>query len=278
MSRLEATFAALRERGQTALLPYLAVGFPERGATAALAIELVRAGADGLELGIPFSDPLADGATLQRVSHRALAEGFRLDDAFATGRAIRDAVDVPLVFMSYYNPVQRRGAERFCQEAAAAGVDGLIVPDLPPEEAAALRAACHRHGLALITMLAPTTPDDRLAAASAEAEGFIYCVSVVGVTGARTSLSDDLPGFLRRVRRHTAVPLVVGFGIARPEHVAAVSQHADGAIVASALVDLLEALPSAERAPAAREYVASLKAAARRPEAVPGGAAQGAGA
>lgn len=278
MSRLEATFAALRERGQTALLPYLAVGFPERGATAALAIELVRAGADGLELGIPFSDPLADGATLQRVSHRALAEGFRLDDAFATARVIRDAVDVPLVFMSYYNPVQRRGAERFCQEAAAAGVDGLIVPDLPPEEAAALRVACHRHDLALITMLAPTTPDDRLAAASAEAEGFIYCVSVVGVTGARTSLSDDLPEFLRRVRQHTAVPLVVGFGIARPEHVAAVSRHADGAIVASALVDLLEALPAAERAAAAREYVASLKAAARRPEAVPRGTAQGAGA
>ena len=265
MSRIDAMFAALRAREQTALLPYLAVGFPQRGATAELAIELVRGGADGLELGIPFSDPLADGATLQRVCQQSLDAGFRLDDAYATARAIRAAVDVPIIFMSYYNPVQRRGLERFCREAAEAGADGLIVPDLPPEEADLLRDACGAAGLALVTMLAPTTPDARMAASCADAQGFIYCVSVVGVTGARASLADDLPAFLGRVRQHTAVPLVVGFGISRPEHVATVSQHADGAIVASALVDLLDSTPVAERLQVAHQYARELKAASRRP-------------
>jgi tryptophan synthase alpha chain len=264
VSRIDDTFAALQARGETALLPYLAVGFPERGATAALAIELVRGGADGLELGIPFSDPLADGATLQRVCQHALDAGFRLDDAFDTARRIRAEVDVPIVLMSYYNPVQRRGLERFCREAAEAGADGLIVPDLPSEEAGLLRDACRAVGLTLVGMLAPTTTDDRMAAACADAEGFIYCVSVVGVTGARTSLADELPAFLARVRQHATVPLVVGFGIARPEHVAAVTQHADGAIVASALVDILEKTPPGQRLETARAYIRDLKAASRR--------------
>jgi tryptophan synthase alpha chain len=264
VSRIDDTFTALRARGETALLPYLAVGFPERGATADLAIELVRGGADGLELGIPFSDPLADGATLQRVCQQALDSGFRLDDAFDTARRIRAEVDVPIILMSYYNPVQRRGLERFCREAAEAGADGLIVPDLPAEEADLLRDACRAAGLTLVGMLAPTTTDDRMAAACADAQGFIYCVSVVGVTGARTSLADELPTFLARVRQYATVPLVVGFGIARPEHVAAVAQHADGAIVASALVDLLQNTPSDQRLEAARAYIRDLKAASRR--------------
>jgi len=263
VSRIDATFARLRERGETALLPYLSVGFPARGETAALAIELLRAGADGLELGIPFSDPLADGATLQRVNQRSLDAGFRLADAFATAREIRATTDAPLVFMSYYNPIERRGPEMFCAEAAAAGADGLIVPDLPVEESEALRAICAARGLQLITMLAPTTPDERMAAACARAEGFVYCVSVVGVTGARASLAQDLPQFLARVRRYTGVPLVVGFGIARPEHVAAVGKHADGVIVASALVDLLERTPAAERAAVAAGYIREMKAACR---------------
>lgn len=263
MSRIDATFAALRARGETALLPYLSVGFPARGETAALALALVKAGADGLELGIPFSDPLADGATLQRVNQQSLDAGFRLADAFATAREVRAATAVPLVFMSYYNPVQRRGVDAFCVAAAAAGVDGLIVPDLPIEEAETLRAAGARAGLQLITMLAPTTPESRLAAAGARAAGFIYCVSVVGVTGARTSLADELPAFLGRVRQHTPAPLVVGFGIARPEHVAAVAEHADGAIVASALVDLLDGVPPGDRLAVAARYIGELKAACR---------------
>jgi tryptophan synthase alpha chain len=261
--RIEATFAALRARGETALLPYLSVGYPGRGETAALAVELLRAGADGLELGIPFSDPLADGATLQRVNQQSLDAGFRLADAFATAREIRAASEAPIVFMSYYNPVQRHGVEAFCAAAAAAGADGLVVPDLPVEEAEPLRATCAHNGLQLVTMLAPTTPDGRMAAACTRAEGFIYCVSVVGVTGARASLAEDLPEFLGRVRQHTSVPLVVGFGIARPEHVAAVVGQADGAIVASALVDLLTGVAPAERAAVAARYIRDMKEACR---------------
>jgi tryptophan synthase alpha chain len=263
VSRIDTTFERLRARRETALLPYLSIGFPAQGDTAALAIELLQAGADGLELGIPFSDPLADGATLQRVNQRSLDEGFRLSDAFATARTIRAATEAPFVFMSYYNPVQRHGVDAFCAEAAAAGADGLIVPDLPLEEAGPLHRTCATHGLQLVTMLAPTTPDDRIAAACATAEGFIYCVSVVGVTGARTSLSAELPQFLGRVREHTRVPLVVGFGIARPEHVRAVADHADGVIVASALVDLLADVPAADRAATAARYVREMKAACR---------------
>lgn len=261
MRRIDATFAALRARGEKALLPYLSVGFPEPGQTAALALALLRAGADGLELGIPFSDPLADGATLQRVNQRSLDTGFRLGDAFATARAIRAESSAPIVFMSYYNPVQHRGVDAFCAEAAAAGVDGLIIPDLPVEEAGPLQTTCAHHGLQLITMVAPTSPDSRLAAACASAEGFIYCVSVVGVTGARAAVADELPPFLGRVRQHSAAPLVVGFGIARPEHVAAIAPHADGAIVASALVDLLADVPPAQRSPVAARFIREMKAA-----------------
>lgn len=264
MTRIDRTFAALHARRETALLPYLSVGFPDRGETAALAIELIRAGADGLELGIPFSDPLADGATLQRVNQRSLDAGFRVTDAFSTAREIRLASDAPIVFMTYYNPVQRHGVDGFCEEAARAGADGLIVPDLPLEESQPLREACERVGLALVTMLAPTTLDDRMRAACARATGFIYCVSVVGVTGARASLADELPGFLGRVRAHTTVPLVVGFGISRPEHVAAVGEHAEGVIVASALVDLLAQVPAGERGAVAARYVREMKAACRR--------------
>ncbi|HWP29334.1 MAG TPA: tryptophan synthase subunit alpha [Chloroflexota bacterium] len=265
MTRIAATFARLRARRETALFPYLTIGFPSREATAALALELVRAGADGLELGIPFSDPLADGVTLQRASQRALEAGTTIEDAFRVAQALRAAVEVPLLFMSYYNPIVHRGEERFCRAAAAAGVDGLIVPDLPLEESGALKAACTAAGLALVGMVAPTTPDERLAAIGAAAEGFVYCVSLVGVTGARAQLARDLPQFLQRVRRATALPLVVGFGVSRPEHVAAIGQHADGVIVASALADLIESAPPEEQRRVAGDYIRALKAACRRP-------------
>jgi tryptophan synthase alpha chain len=265
LSRIAETFGALRARREIALLPYLTVGFPSVEATVELGAAIVRAGADGLELGIAFSDPLADGATLQRASQQALDHGVRLADAFEVVRRLRAAVSVPLVFMSYYNPVQRHGVERFCALAAQAGADGLIVPDLPAEEAAPLQAACDAVGLSLIAMVAPTTPDDRIAAACADASGFIYCVALVGVTGARASLADDLPVFLDRVRKCAQVPLVVGFGISRPEHVAALAGSADGAIVASALADLIDRTPPEERVAAAGRYVAELKAACHVP-------------
>ncbi len=263
MSRLAALFTALRARHEAALLPYLTVGYPTPEETAALGVELVRAGADGLELGIPFSDPLADGVTLQAVGQQALAQGVTVEQAFATARALRREVSAPLVFMSYYNPVQRRGVEWFCQRAADSGADGLIVPDLPPEEAGPLDAACRASGLALVPMVAPTTPAARIEAACAGADGFVYCVALQGVTGARSSLGADLPAFLQRVRACTSAPLVVGFGVSTAAHVAAIRQHADGAIVASALADLLRRVPAGECFAAAAAYVAELKAATR---------------
>ena len=169
MKRIEAAFAALRARGETALLPYLTVGYPSRGATAELGAELVRAGADGLELGIPFSDPLADGATLQRVSQRALESGVTLDDAFATARALRAVADVPLVFMSYYNPVQRRGVAEFCAAAAEGGVEGLMVPVLPFDETESMLAACVTTEVCVVVKLAWTLPGRRVEAACEEA-------------------------------------------------------------------------------------------------------------
>jgi tryptophan synthase alpha chain len=267
VKRLERQFAALRGRGELALLPYVSIGFPSRELTAELAIELVRAGADGLELGIPFSDPLADGVTLQRVSHEALEAGITLADAFGTARTVRASTEAPLIFMSYYNPIQRRGLGQFCAAAAEAGIDGLIVPDLPLEETNPLREACAATGLALILMVAPTTPASRLAATCAKAEGFIYCVSLIGVTGARQALAQQVPALLARVRAYTSLPLVVGFGISRPEHVAALSSVADGAIVASALADLLEKAAPDQRLRAGAEYIRSLKAACLAPHA-----------
>src|SRR4051812_2605218 len=269
MSRLEALFTELRARQEAAILPYLTVGYPRADQTVPLALELLRAGADGLELGIPFSDPLADGVTLQAVSQRVLEAGGTVEDAFECARALRAHVEAPLVFMSYYNPIQRRGLDPFCVAAAASGADGLIVPDLPPEEARPLLAACRANGLALIPMVAPSTPPERLRAACADAEGFVYCVALQGVTGARSSLAADLPAFLERVRACTTAPLVVGFGISQPAHVASVRQHADGVIVASALVDLIERTPAPDRMAAAARYVAELKLAARAPESRP---------
>jgi tryptophan synthase alpha chain len=269
MSRLDGLFARLRARQEAALLPYLTVGYPSAAQTVPLGLELLRAGADGLELGIPFSDPLADGVTLQAVSQRVLVAGGTVEDAFRAARALRARTEAPLVFMSYYNPVQRRGTGAFCEAAAASGADGLIVPDLPPEEARPLREACRTSGLALIPMVAPGTPPERLRAACADAEGFVYCVALQGVTGARSDLAGDLPAFLERVRACTTAPLVVGFGISRPEHVASVRRYADGVIVASALVDLLERTSEPERLAAAARYVGSLKAAARPEDARP---------
>jgi tryptophan synthase alpha chain len=259
MSRIAETFAGLKARGQTALMPYLMVGFPERDSALELAPALEAAGADLFELGVPFSDPLADGATVQRASERALANGVRLPFCLETVAALRaGGLRAPLVLMGYYNPFLRYGLERLAADASAAGADGLIIPDLPPEEAGECQAICRAHGLDVIFFVAPTTPEERIAAIARIASGFIYCVSLTGVTGARAELWEGLPAFLDRVRRHTDLPLVVGFGISRAEHVRLVGQHADGAIVASALINRIEGLPRAEQPAAAAAYLREL--------------------
>jgi tryptophan synthase alpha chain len=261
MSRIAETFRRLKSEGRVALMPYLMTGFPERDSALELAPALEAAGADLFELGVPFSDPLADGATVQRASERALANGARLADALETVAALRArGLRAPLVPMGYYNPFLQYGLERLARDAAAAGADGLIIPDLPPEEAAECHAACRAAGIDLILFVAPTTPEERLERIAALASGFIYCVALTGVTGARSELWSGLPDLLARVRRHTDVPLVVGFGISTAEHVREVGRFADGAIVASALINEIERAPAEERTARAAAFVRGLRA------------------
>lgn len=269
MSRLDQTFARLRARQELGLFPYLTTGFPDRDTCAALLDAVAAAGADGIELGVPFSDPLADGATLQRIGAAALAQGGSIPMALELLRGFRRRWDQPVVLMSYYNPILAYGQERLARDGAAAGLDGVIVPDLPIEEAGDLQSACQGVGLQLIAMVAPTSTDERLTRVATLAGGFIYCVALVGVTGAREQLSDELPRFLQRVRAACPQPLVVGFGISRPEHVLALRGQADGAIVASALADLIESTPPDRRVAAVHDYVKLMKAATRPPATAP---------
>lgn len=259
MSRIAETFARLRSEGRIALMPYLTVGFPERESTLELVPALEAAGASLFELGVPFSDPLADGTTIQRATQRALEHGVTMADCLATVAALRARkVTAPLLLMGYYNPLLRYGLERACADLAAAGGDGWIIPDLPLEEAADLRQIAAAHQLDLIMFIAPTTPLARIAQIVTHASGFIYIVSLTGVTGARQALAGNLADLIATVRQQTDLPLVVGFGISQPAHVADVARIADGAIVGSALIDRLERLPPAERVTGAAAYVREL--------------------
>ena len=258
-----ATTERLRRKGSLALNGWQTVGYPELGAAERLVPILLEGGFDLVELGVPFTDPMADGATIQRASQRALDNGATLVHCFDAVRTLRRAgVEAPLLFMTYYNPVLAMGLDRFAGAAADAGLDGLIVPDLPPEESDALVRALEPAGVDPIFLVAPTSTDARLRAVAARARGFIYCVSLTGVTGARDTLSQTLPEYVARVRRFTDLPLVVGFGVSRPEHIAALRGHADGAIVASAIVDLMEQCPPEEHADRLRAYAATLRQAA----------------
>ena len=262
-SRVTATFAALRQAGRVALMPYLTVGYPDVETTIAGIHALVRGGADLIELGMPFSDPLADGVTVQRANQRALQAGTRTRTVLEVARRVRaEGVEVPLMAMGYYNPIYHFGPEAFVAACTEAGIDGLIVPDLPPEESDELGAACRTYGRDLIMLLAPTSTNERIAEVARRATGFIYCISLRGVTGARESVATGLGDYIARVRQHTDLPLAVGFGIANAEHVAQVARFADGAVVASALLDRLEQVedrPVEERASAIEAFVRGLR-------------------
>lgn len=259
MSRIATTFASLRTRHATALMPYLTVGFPQRDSTLDLVPAMIAAGADMFELGVPFSDPLADGATIQRATHRALQNGVTFAFCLETVAALRKRhVQVPLLLMGYYNPLLRYGVERACADMAAAGGDGWIIPDVPPEEAEILHRLASAYGLDLIMFVAPTTPDERIARIVALASGFVYCVSLTGVTGARSDMAHDLEAFLGRIRCQTDLPLVVGFGISNATHVARVGKVADGAIVGSALISHLADLPADQLITGASAFIRGL--------------------
>jgi tryptophan synthase alpha chain len=256
MSRIPAMFARARAEGRIAFLPFATIGYPTLDDSVAIIRALVDGGADGLELGIPFSDPLADGPTIQRANHTALTNGAHPHDAIDVVKRLRaGGVAVPLILMGYSNTFFASGDEAFIRDAAEAGADGLIISDLPPEEADAARALCEKLGLDLIFLVAPTSDDARIAEIVPRASGFIYCVGVVGTTGARAQLSDELPGFLRHMREKTDLPLAVGFGISKRQHVDALRGLADAAIVASAIVDLIESSPREERVERVKNYV-----------------------
>ncbi len=262
MNRIDSSFISARADSRLVLAPYVTVGYPTRESAVELALAYVEAGADMLEIGMPFSDPIADGPTVQLASQIALDGGVWLEDAFNMIERIRSQTDIPLVPMGYANPFMQFGFGSLARELAAAGADGLIVPDVLPEHAKDIEAANAEHGLYLIRFAAPTTPADRLTTIGAGARGFIYCVSVTGVTGSRARLADNLPAYLARVGQATSIPRVVGFGISRPEHVRSLHGRAEGAIVASALIDIVQASPPGQGVEAAAAHVRALAAAA----------------
>ncbi|HEX7737740.1 MAG TPA: tryptophan synthase subunit alpha [Ktedonobacteraceae bacterium] len=268
--RVRAAFEAGRQEKRGVLIPYFMCGYPSAEQSAEVVLAAAEAGADLIELGLPFSDPLADGATIQHAGHLALERGMTMRGCLEVARRVAARSSVPLILMGYYNPLLAYGLERFCQDAAASGACGMIIPDLPPDEATKLQDAAVASGLALIFLIPPTTSDERIAQIAARAStipgSFIYCVSLSGVTGA-SSKFEILPSLLARIYSHTrkyGLPVVVGFGLTQPDHIALVSSLADGSAVGTALVKLLDQHAEPEQAGAVRTYIHSLREATGR--------------
>jgi tryptophan synthase alpha chain len=262
MTRIAETFARLRRDGETGLVTYVTAGDPELSTSAAIVKALDRAGADVIEIGVPFSDPLADGPVIQRATERALAAGGCLRESLTLVERVRGEVSAPIVMFSYANPLLRMGIDAFARRAAAAGVDGVLALDLPIEEAGDFRETLASQGLDTIFLLSPTTTDTRIRTAAALGRGFLYGISRLGVTGARDRVASGAEALVRRIRAHTTLPIALGFGISRPEHVAEVGAYADAAVVGSALVSLIaESAASPALLETVEGYVRSLKSA-----------------
>ena len=265
--RIAQKFRQIDREGRTGVMPFLTAGFPDVNTTLELVPALAQAGADCIELGVPFSDPLADGVTVQASSFQALKNGVTLDTCIKLVDQLRNQVpDMPLILMGYYNPILSYGTARFGEEAQRAGVDGVIIPDLPPDESGPLREECEPRGIHIIPLLAPTSTDARIEKVCRTASSFIYCVSLTGVTGARDELPPGVFQFLERVRRHTDLPLALGFGISRREHVEAVGGHAQAVMVGSALVRVITDSPSEELIERAQKFVWELNGAIPSPK------------
>lgn len=240
MNRIDKTFDKLRSENCKALIPYVTCGDPSLEFTEQLVLNLVQSGADIVELGVPYSDPVADGPTIQKASARALSNGVALEKIFSLAGRLREKVHVPLIMMTYYNPIYVKGIEEFVKKAASAGIDGFIVPDLPLEEAGPLKVIMDSYDMRLILLATPTTTRGRIERIARLSQGFIYCVSVTGVTGARQRVSEQLDSFLDRIRAKTDLPLAVGFGISGPDTARQAAELADGVIIGSALIDIIE--------------------------------------
>jgi tryptophan synthase alpha chain len=259
-SRIASTFARLRAEGRPGLVTYSTAGDPDVPRSAEILRALDRSGADILEVGVPFSDPLADGPVIQRATERALAAGTNLSSVLAMIEQVRPSIAAPIVIFSYANPLLRMGLDEFAQRAANAGVDGVLALDLPIEEAARFREALQARGLDTILLLSPTTTDARIRRAAELGSGFLYGISRLGVTGARARVSSGAEDLVRRIRAHTPLPIALGFGISRPEHVAEVCSYADAAVVGSALVSVIaEAGTQPDAIARVEEYVRWLK-------------------
>ena len=259
MTRIGKVFRRLKERGEKALVPFITAGDPDLETSRRLALEIAARGADLLELGIPFSDPLADGPTIQAASSRALKNKVHFADVLALAGALRRETDIPLILMGYYNPILQYGLEKAAQDAAHQGVDGFIIPDLPPEEAESWRNSAQAMNISTIFLAAPTSGPERLKTLGRLTRGFLYYVSVTGITGARTDLPRELIRQLEEVRAAVKCPVAVGFGISTPEQVQKLAPHVDGVVVGSAIVQQLEDFSGDETIKKIGDFVAALK-------------------
>ncbi len=264
MSRIAGAFAELKRNGKKALVTFITAGDPDLAATEELIPLLAESGADIIELGVPFSDPMADGPTIQLSSERALAAGTTLPKILATVKSVRALTQVPIVLMGYFNPILSYGLERFAADAAAAGVDGVLLVDLPPEEAGEFKACADRHGIDVIFLLTPTSDATRIRTVARQARGFIYYVSVTGVTGVRSGVEESVAGNVAVIKARITAPVAVGFGIATPEQAARVADVADGVVVGSAIVKLFETCTGDELKQKLAAFVSSLKGAIER--------------
>lgn len=265
MTRIEKRFAELKASGEGGLVCFVTVGDPDLETTRRIVLEIDRAGADVVELGIPFSDPIADGPSIQASSMRALEHGVNVSSVLELVRAVRRDSKVPIALMTYYNPVRQYGLERFACDASDAGADAAIITDLTPEESGAWKSAADAHGINTVFLLAPTSTDSRIEKVVKLASGFIYCVSRTGVTGAQNRLAKGIEGLVERIRARSPLPIAVGFGISKPEHMAEVCSYADAAVVGSALVNLIASRAGTDELPGeVNRFVSELKDGARQ--------------
>ncbi|MHB1000639.1 MAG: tryptophan synthase subunit alpha [Armatimonadota bacterium] len=264
MTRIDDRFSALKARGEGALVCFVTAGDPDIETTRRIVLEIEKAGADIVEIGIPFSDPIADGPSIQAASMRALEQGINVSAILDLVRAIRRDSQIPIVLMTYFNPVLRYGLHRFAEDASVAGVDGVIITDLTPEESDVWKTAADHYGISTIYLLAPTSTNDRIEKVASLASGFVYCVSRTGVTGAQTDMRLEVGDLISRIRERTDKPVAVGFGISKPEHVREVCRSADGAVVGSRLVDCITANTGSDKLlDEVNKLVSSLKSGTR---------------
>lgn len=254
--RLRELFERSRADGRALFIPYVTAGYPRREDTVPILLAMEAGGANVIEVGVPFTDPMADGATIQHANQVAIEQGVTLKDCFDfVAEARKQGLKAPVLFMGYYNTVLARGEARAAAEASAAGGDGFIIVDLPPEEASTFVAACRANDLSFIPLVAPTTSESRIEKIAAVADSFLYCVSVTGTTGKGNVVTAELPDFLARVRRHSALPLAVGFGVTTRAHVEAIATMADAAVIGSAIIATIDAAEEDHRAQRVREFV-----------------------